>query len=60
LDSKSDDRADSMKAPAKAAEKAPEKAAVPAMKAMPPALGKDALKKAVDEKKTTAMPAKRQ
>ncbi len=58
------DKADAVKAPAKAMEKTAEKAAVPAMKAMPPALGsasgKDALKKASEEKKTTAIPAKRQ
>lgn len=51
-ESKTDDKVDSMKAQAKAT--------APAMKAMPPALGKDALKKAVDEKKTTALPPKRQ
>ena len=55
-DGKTDDKAagkaDDMKAQAKAT--------APAMKAMPPALGKDALKKAVDEKKTTALPPKRQ
>lgn len=51
-DSKTDGKTDDMKVQAKAT--------APAMKAMPPALGKDALKKAVDEKKTTALPPKRQ
>lgn len=59
-DSKTDGKTDD-KAAGKADDmKAQAKATAPAMKAMPPALGKDALKKAVDEKKTTALPPKRQ
>lgn len=59
-DSKTDGKTDD-KAAGKADDmKAQVKATAPAMKAMPPALGKDALKKAVDEKKTTALPPKRQ
>ncbi len=62
--------ASAAKAPlAKAADRVPEKPAMekladkampPAMKAMPPATGKDALKKAADEKKVAAIPPRRQ